>query len=30
MSMLSEIFDEYLHEPAGAKKAADACDVYQY
>jgi hypothetical protein len=29
-SMLSEIFDEYSYESAGAKKAADAGDVYQY
>jgi hypothetical protein len=28
MGMLSEIFDEYLYKPAGAKKAADASDVY--
>jgi hypothetical protein len=30
MSMLSEVFYEYLYKPAGAKKAADASDIYQY
>jgi hypothetical protein len=29
-SMLSEVFYEYSYEPAGAKKAADAGDIYQY
>jgi hypothetical protein len=29
-SMLSEVFYEYLYKPAGAKKAADAGDVYRY
>jgi hypothetical protein len=29
-SMLSEVFYEYPYKPAGAKKAADAGDVYQY
>jgi hypothetical protein len=29
-SMLSEVFYEYSYEPAGAKKAADASDVYLY
>jgi hypothetical protein len=28
--MLSKIFDEYLYEPAGAKEATDASDVYWY
>jgi hypothetical protein len=30
MGMLSKIFDEYPYEPAGAKEAADAGDVYWY
>jgi hypothetical protein len=30
MGMLSKIFDEYLYEPAGAKEAMDASDVYRY
>jgi hypothetical protein len=29
-SMLSEVFDKYSYEPTGAKKAADASDIYQY
>jgi hypothetical protein len=29
-SMLSEVFYEYLYKPAGAKKAADASDIYWY
>jgi hypothetical protein len=28
--MLSEVFNEYLYEPAGAKKAVDAGDIYRY
>jgi hypothetical protein len=28
--MLSKIFDEYSYEPAGAKEAADAGDIYRY
>jgi hypothetical protein len=28
--MLSEVFYEYLYKPAGAKKAVDASDIYQY
>jgi hypothetical protein len=28
--MLSEVFNEYPHEPTGAKEAADAGDIYRY
>jgi hypothetical protein len=28
--MLSKIFDEYPYEPAGAKEAMDAGDIYRY
>jgi hypothetical protein len=28
--MLSKIFDEYPYEPAGAKEAVDASDIYRY
>jgi hypothetical protein len=30
MGMLSEIFNEYLYKPAGAKEAADAGDINRY
>jgi hypothetical protein len=30
MTVLSEIFYEYLYESTGAKKTADTGDVYQY